>query len=106
MDLKNIQKEYRKFLESLSFAESYLEELIEMTNKYLYEYSKSMHCNTYFAENIEINLLYFDSFLERINDILDDIETINIQHLKEPEIYNVVKMDDYLHIPDGYDTDI
>lgn len=90
--LENIQSKYKMFLEHLYFAESCLEELVEQTNKYLYDYSKSKHCDKNFAENIEINSLYFDNFLERINNITDDIEGISIQDLEEPKINNVVNI--------------
>jgi len=90
--LNNIKTEYKTFLEHLFFAESCLNELVEQTNKYLYDYSKSKYCDKNFAENIEINSLYFDNFLERINNIIDDIEGVSVQDLEEPKINNIVNI--------------
>ena len=104
--LNDIKTEYKTFLEHLYFAENCLQELAEHTNKYLYDYSRTKNCDKNFAENIEINSLYFDYFLEKINNIIDDIEEVSIQDLEEPKINNVVNIVEYLPVPDNYEQDI
>lgn len=105
-NFENILLEYKEFLEYISLANSLSEELVENGNIFLKEYCKSLHYNENFAEEFEINLLYLENFYQRINDMFELIDNVNLSQLKMPEINNILYFDNYIKIPDNYDEDI
>lgn len=105
-DFDNIKIEYKAFLENISFSYSYIEELVDFTNKFLSEYCKSKHCDKKFAKELEINLLYLEKFHQNIDNIIEIIESVTLDKLTLPEIKNVFCLEDFISIPDDYDNDI
>lgn len=82
MEFDEIQEEYKLFLEHLSFAHSYLYELVPIINTFLLNYCKIKKYDEDFAYNLEIILIYLENFLVDLDEILENIDNTNLLDMK------------------------
>ena len=84
MKFKKIKNDYIEFKTLMQLAYCYISELTPAVNKFLYNYCKkgNKFYSEKFAYELEINLLYFEKFLNILDDIFDDFEKINIEKMK------------------------
>ena len=75
-------REYKLFLEHLSFAHSYLYELVPIINTFLLNYCKIKKYDEDFAYNLEIILIYLENFLVDLDEILENIDNTNLLDMK------------------------
>ena len=85
MHFEDLKTEYKTFANHIYSAHSYIEELTRETNKFLLKYSKAKNFNINFANELENNLLYFELFLQYINNLIDELEQATILKIELPK---------------------
>ena len=85
MDFKDIQTEYKNFIEHIYSAHSHLENLIPELSIFLSKYCKSKNYSEDFAQEIDNNLTNFENIFIILDDLLEKIETITFNEVVHPE---------------------
>ena len=110
MEVKDLELEYKMLKDSCNNFDSVLcSVIIDITN-FLTEYYNNENFNEIFADNLILHLAY----LEKISEIIYDIEyDINCLELNNFELFypetkktaEISYIDDYIEIPENYNQD-
>ena len=84
MSLKNIQTDYKEFLNHFATSHNLLAELIPTIRLFLVDYCNGRNHDEKFAYNLDINLLLLQKFSEEIEELFNFLENISILELKQP----------------------